>query len=528
MEQYVIMSNGERSKTVKNSNMVLSVVGTKYRDNYRDLMEHLYIGTSVEIRREVENQYDDDALGFYLSDGTIIGYVPKNEKTFAKAFLNNGIAKGSICVNAGDRIDVKVMLDSSMADYHYLLQNNVSLKLVRWTNDDEYKEQSTIIPIEGLKDFLLGKTCDSYFVDSSFCDGDDADDSFVHYKMPTRDKPFNVWVEIEKVSEEWAEMNLQVGTYVTLRPYDDEVLMYCSGRKCGRVRSVDIGYLELFLGDGKVGKITSVPPLFIDEVTVSVFPYSDYQQDPKAPRLTLRKPKTDAEKKREAILRKEKEEFSFSEKDDRFAVVIGSHLFINNTRDFNSFLLKHRDWCIKLKRKRAGDSIIIGAYISDRLIGYVSTIYAKRIGCMFNEKTIVAARIRTTYIDDNGILSFLVGINKWDQYSFRDSFGIECIQLMDKAFPPKDNVHHPLAAMWKHDSPDKNATSNRLSIKSDCYKLVEKYFESYADKVYAILYDRHYESPKISYCIGNDKYNSDLSKRYKAESKRYETWIDQS
>lgn len=105
-----------RSKTIMDGKMNLNIVGTKYRDNYEEIMETLEEGLSVVLKPEPTNEFDPNALAFYL-DGEIIGYLPKKDQPFAKFFMARGQIDATISKIDGMLIDTEVKITKDMIDF---------------------------------------------------------------------------------------------------------------------------------------------------------------------------------------------------------------------------------------------------------------------------------------------------------------------------------------------------------------------------------------------------------------------------
>lgn len=157
---YVALLSNERTKPIKNGNIILSVVGMKYRDNYKELMDSLLVGTEVTVRQDFGNKYDDEAWGYYLNNGSCIGYVPKDEKPFAKSFLKNLEMKGVICKIEGDWIDAKFDLTPEMVDSDAIKSLGIMLQLVNWEKNEDFCEKFTLLTVEQLLNYIKGNDCE--------------------------------------------------------------------------------------------------------------------------------------------------------------------------------------------------------------------------------------------------------------------------------------------------------------------------------------------------------------------------------
>lgn len=102
------------SKTVKNSNMNVSVVGMKYRDNYNHLLEVVKEGVTLTIKPDLTNEYDKNAIAFYMDGNTLVGYVSKKDKPFVELFLKQGSLKAN--VTYADEGYVRTIVMFSKAD----------------------------------------------------------------------------------------------------------------------------------------------------------------------------------------------------------------------------------------------------------------------------------------------------------------------------------------------------------------------------------------------------------------------------
>lgn len=102
----------EKRKTIKNSNILLSIVGMQYHDKDSGI----YVGAELTIKPDYGNVFDDQALGYYTKDGTLVGYVPRREQAFVRLFFTEGKMNATV-YNISDRfVDTVVYLRKSMAD----------------------------------------------------------------------------------------------------------------------------------------------------------------------------------------------------------------------------------------------------------------------------------------------------------------------------------------------------------------------------------------------------------------------------
>ena len=106
-----------RLKTIMDGKMTLNLVGIQYRDNHEDLLENLEVGTHVTLKHDPTNEYDANALAFYLSDGTMLGYLPKKDQPFARIFMKMGYIECEISNIDGTYIDTETTLSEDMVDY---------------------------------------------------------------------------------------------------------------------------------------------------------------------------------------------------------------------------------------------------------------------------------------------------------------------------------------------------------------------------------------------------------------------------
>lgn len=106
-----------RHKTIMDGKMTLNIVGIQYRDNYEDLLDNLEVGTHVILKHDPTNEYDANALAFYLSDGTMLGYLPKKDQPFARIFMKKGYIECEISNIDDTYIDTETTLSEDMVDY---------------------------------------------------------------------------------------------------------------------------------------------------------------------------------------------------------------------------------------------------------------------------------------------------------------------------------------------------------------------------------------------------------------------------
>ena len=106
-----------RLKTIMDGKMTFNLVGIQYRDNHEDLLQNLEVGTHVTLKHDPTNEYDANALAFYLSDGTMLGYLPKKDQPFARIFMKMGYIECEISNIDGTYIDTETTLSEDMVDY---------------------------------------------------------------------------------------------------------------------------------------------------------------------------------------------------------------------------------------------------------------------------------------------------------------------------------------------------------------------------------------------------------------------------
>ena len=105
-----------RRKTIMDGRMNLNIVGTKYRDNYEEIKDTLEEGLPVVLKPEPTNEFDPNALAFYLNED-IIGYLPKDDQPFAKFFMARGQIEATISKIDGNLIDTEVKITKDMIDF---------------------------------------------------------------------------------------------------------------------------------------------------------------------------------------------------------------------------------------------------------------------------------------------------------------------------------------------------------------------------------------------------------------------------
>ena len=115
-----------RRKTIMDGKMNLNIVGIQYRDNYEELKSSIKEGETVILKPEPTNEYDKNALAFYL-EGNIIGYLPKKDQPFAHIFMAKGQIETSISRIDENWIDTEVDIKKDMIDVNAFKNNNVNL-----------------------------------------------------------------------------------------------------------------------------------------------------------------------------------------------------------------------------------------------------------------------------------------------------------------------------------------------------------------------------------------------------------------
>ncbi|MDN5553191.1 HIRAN domain-containing protein [Prevotella sp.] len=119
-----------RNNSIMNTNMNLNIVGMQYRDKYKELLRKIDKGTVIVLKPEPDNPYDHDALAFYLEDGTLLGYLSRKDKPFAKIFLANGFIKGTISKIEDKWIDTELPLTQDMIDQTAFAEGNVKVSRI--------------------------------------------------------------------------------------------------------------------------------------------------------------------------------------------------------------------------------------------------------------------------------------------------------------------------------------------------------------------------------------------------------------
>lgn len=110
--------------------MNLNIVGIQYRDNYEELKSSIKEGETVILKPEPTNEYDKNALAFYL-EGNIIGYLPKKDQPFAHIFMAKGQIETSISRIDENWIDTEVDIKKDMIDVNAFKNNNVNLTKIK-------------------------------------------------------------------------------------------------------------------------------------------------------------------------------------------------------------------------------------------------------------------------------------------------------------------------------------------------------------------------------------------------------------
>lgn len=119
-----------RRKTIMDGSMNLNIVGFQYRDNYEELKHSIKEGMSVILKPELTNEYDPNALAFYL-EGNVIGYLPKKDQPFAHIFMAKGQIEATICRIDEKWIDTEVYIKKDMIDVNAFKNSGVSLTKIK-------------------------------------------------------------------------------------------------------------------------------------------------------------------------------------------------------------------------------------------------------------------------------------------------------------------------------------------------------------------------------------------------------------
>lgn len=108
------------------------------------------------LKKEQDNEFDDDAWAFYLEDGTHIGYVSRKEKPFAKLFLKHCHLDATICSIKGNWIDAEIQLSSDMIDESALDLTEMIFTLIYDKAKTSAGYQSAVknLTLEDLKNYI--------------------------------------------------------------------------------------------------------------------------------------------------------------------------------------------------------------------------------------------------------------------------------------------------------------------------------------------------------------------------------------
>lgn len=143
------------TKTVNHSNMNVSVMGMKYRDNYRQLLDKVQKGVELTIKPDPNNEYDDTALGFYLDDGELVGYVSRKDKPFVELFMKQGQLRAVVTYSEDDNVDTNIQLTKSDVNESVISKYNLRVdKVDKKKGDGSYIESLGAASIEELKNYL--------------------------------------------------------------------------------------------------------------------------------------------------------------------------------------------------------------------------------------------------------------------------------------------------------------------------------------------------------------------------------------
>lgn len=143
------------TKTIKNSNFDLSIVGMKYRDYFEKLENIVKEGTELTIKHDPDNEYDSTALGFYLEDGTLVGYVPKKDKPFVELFLADGELGATVSYAEEGNVDCTILLSQTQIDEDVISKYDMKIRRIdKHRIDGVYQETSVPTDIDDMKDFL--------------------------------------------------------------------------------------------------------------------------------------------------------------------------------------------------------------------------------------------------------------------------------------------------------------------------------------------------------------------------------------
>ncbi len=76
--------------------ITVPIAGMYYYDGYdEEIYGELSIGDELELRREPENPYDENAIEVYTRDGYKLGYVPKISNPIPASIADQDIAIGA-------------------------------------------------------------------------------------------------------------------------------------------------------------------------------------------------------------------------------------------------------------------------------------------------------------------------------------------------------------------------------------------------------------------------------------------------
>lgn len=118
------------TKTINHSNINISVVGMKHRENYQQLLNEIKEGTELTIKPDPSNDFDDTAIAFYTKDNMLVGYVSRKNKPMVELFMKKGELSASVSYADDGDVDTNIVLTKEDVDSSVIGKCNIMITKV--------------------------------------------------------------------------------------------------------------------------------------------------------------------------------------------------------------------------------------------------------------------------------------------------------------------------------------------------------------------------------------------------------------
>lgn len=148
---YVDENGHHENKTINHSNMNVSVVGMRHRENYQQLQNEIKEGTVLTIKHDIANEYDDTAIAFYTKNNELVGYVSRKNKPIVELFLKHGELPATVSFAEDGNVDTNIILQKDDVDLSVIDKYDMAItKINKVKGGSAYVELPEISNIDEL------------------------------------------------------------------------------------------------------------------------------------------------------------------------------------------------------------------------------------------------------------------------------------------------------------------------------------------------------------------------------------------